>query len=94
MGSLRRRLGLLEREAGQHHEVLVLPGGAKLHYSPEEAATAFAAVKGDAEHWLIEPFVSAETATGMPGLVRSLVLSHELVEERGGGTHEGVAATP
>ena len=47
MGSLRRRLGLLEREAGQHHEVLVLPGGAKLHYSPEEAAAAFAAaVKG------------------------------------------------
>jgi hypothetical protein len=31
MGGLRRRLDRLEPEAGQHHEVLMLPDSAKRH---------------------------------------------------------------
>ena len=82
MERLRRRLDRLEQEAVQHREVLIMPDGAKLHYSPEEAVAAFTAAENGENHWLIEPFVSAGKTTGIPGLVRSLALSRELVEDR------------
>ncbi len=83
MGSLKRRLDQLEIEAGQHQEILVLPDGTTVRYSPEEATAAFSAAVDGREHGLIQPFVAAETTRGFPGLVRALILSQELVEERG-----------
>jgi len=92
MGSLRRRLDRLEQQLGHNYEELRLPDGALLRYEPEEAVAAFAAAVDGQEHWLIDRFVSSGQSTGLPGLVRSLVLSRELVEERiGNGAPERLA---
>ncbi len=83
MGSLRRRLDRLEQELGHNYEELRLPDGTTVRYSPQEAVDAFSAVLAGEDHALIQPFVAAGQTTGFPGLVRSLILSRELVEERG-----------
>ena len=78
---MKKRLGRLEQELGHNYEELRLPDGAVLRYEPEEALDAFGAAVAGQEHWLAEAFVSAGQTTGFPGLVRSLVLSRDLVEE-------------
>jgi hypothetical protein len=71
----------LSRQLGPACEELDLPDGTKLRYRLDEAVDAFSAVLDGEDHPLIQPFASSETTTGFPGLVRSLVLSQELVEE-------------
>jgi hypothetical protein len=82
MGRLERRLDKLEQEIGCSQETLRLPDGTTLLYQPEAAAAALSATIAGEGHALIQPFVSAEQTTGVPGLVRSLVLSRKLIEER------------
>ncbi len=73
MGGLDRRLGKLERETEEFHEVLTLEDGTKIRYESGEKLEVLSALLDRREHWLL-PYLrrAMDTNKGIAGLVRAL----------------------
>jgi len=71
----------LEKVVGHRLEVLRLPDGKEVRYEPEEIFAAMSASIRKEEHWLLPYCRQTDTTTGMVGLVRSLELARQRVEE-------------
>ncbi len=74
---IKHRLKRAEQEAAELFEEIRLENGEVVRYSGTDAFEAVRAAAAGKQHWLIEPFLSAETTEGLPGLVRALVGSRE-----------------
>ena len=72
MGSLSRKLGRLEQEAGGFYEVLTVKDGTTVKYEADEKLEALFALLDGRKHWLLPYFRAMDTSQGMPGLVRAI----------------------
>lgn len=72
MGSVRGRLGKLERAADGAFHTVTLDDGTKVRFQPEEMLGAISAAVRREEHWLLPVLRTLETTEGVPGLIRAL----------------------
>ncbi len=74
---IKHRLNRLEQEAAGYFDIIILPDGQEVRYTPADFLAALGAAARGGEHWLIDAAVRAEVRGGPVGLLWALSASHE-----------------